>query len=92
MSELITAANIDLVIEKNNEIRNEVLEQTMKLQVNHSSRLIQRMLKNLVLRMGKWFRFLLAAEQFRRKQMYQIRRIRVNAGCRSIILRAVQTG
>ena len=34
MSELITAANIDLVIEKNNEIRNEVLEQTMKLQVN----------------------------------------------------------
>ena len=34
MSELITAANIDLVIEKNNEIRNEVLEQTMKLQLN----------------------------------------------------------
>ena len=34
MSELITAANIDLVIEKNKEIRDEVLGQTMKLQMN----------------------------------------------------------
>ncbi len=34
MSELITAANIDLVIKKNNEIKDEVLEQTMKLQMN----------------------------------------------------------
>lgn len=34
MGELITSANIDLVIKKNNEIRNEVLEQTMKLQMN----------------------------------------------------------
>lgn len=34
MSELITAANIDLVIKKNNEIRDEVLGQTMKLQMN----------------------------------------------------------
>ena len=34
MSELITSANIDLVIKKNNEIRDEVLEQTMKLQMN----------------------------------------------------------
>ena len=34
MSELITAANIDLVIEKNNEIRDEVLGQTMKFQMN----------------------------------------------------------
>lgn len=34
MSELITSANIDLVIKKNNEIRDEVLEQTMKLQTN----------------------------------------------------------
>lgn len=34
MSELITAANIDLVIKKNNEIRDKVLEQTMKLQMN----------------------------------------------------------
>ena len=34
MSELITAANIDLVIKKNKEIRDEVLEQTMKLQMN----------------------------------------------------------
>jgi len=34
MSELITAANIDLVIKKNNEIRDEVLEQTMKVQLN----------------------------------------------------------
>ena len=32
MSELITAANIDSVIKKNNEIRNEVSGQTMKLQ------------------------------------------------------------
>ena len=30
MSELITSANIDLVIKKNNEIRDEVMEQTMK--------------------------------------------------------------
>ena len=35
MGELITSANIDLVIKKNNEIRNEVLEQTMKLQINY---------------------------------------------------------
>ena len=34
MSELITAANIDLVIKKNMEIKNEVLDQTMKLQMN----------------------------------------------------------
>ena len=34
MSKLITAANIDLVIKKNNEIRDEVLGQTMKLQMN----------------------------------------------------------
>lgn len=34
MSELITAANIDLVIKKNNEIKDEVLEQTMKLQMS----------------------------------------------------------
>lgn len=34
MSELITASNIDLVVKKNNEIRNEVLEQAMKLQMN----------------------------------------------------------
>lgn len=34
MSELITAANIDWVIKKNNEIRDEVLGQTMKLQMN----------------------------------------------------------
>ena len=34
MSELITAANIDSVIKKNNEIRNEVSGQTMKLQMN----------------------------------------------------------
>lgn len=34
MSELITARNIDLVIKKNYEIRNEVLEQAMKLQMN----------------------------------------------------------
>ena len=34
MSELITAANIDLVVKKNNEIRNEVLEQSMKMQMN----------------------------------------------------------
>lgn len=34
MSELITAANIDLVVKKNNKIRNEVLEQSMKLQMN----------------------------------------------------------
>ena len=34
MSELITSENIDLVIKKNNEIRDEVLEQTMKLQMN----------------------------------------------------------
>lgn len=34
MSELLTAANIDLVIKKNNEIRDEVLEQSMKLQMN----------------------------------------------------------
>lgn len=34
MSELITAANIDLVIKKNNEIRDEVLGQAMKLQMN----------------------------------------------------------
>ena len=34
MSELITAANLDLVIKKNNEIREEVLEQTMKFQMN----------------------------------------------------------
>ena len=32
MSELITAANIDLVIKKNNEIKYEVQEQSMKLQ------------------------------------------------------------
>ena len=32
MSALITAANIDLVIKKNNEIRDEGLGQTMKLQ------------------------------------------------------------
>ena len=34
MSEVITAGNIDSVIKKNNEIRDEVLEQTMKLQMN----------------------------------------------------------
>ncbi|MDO5418255.1 MAG: hypothetical protein Q4F29_13720 [Lachnospiraceae bacterium] len=34
MSEVITAGNIDFVIKKNNEIRDEVLEQTMKLQMN----------------------------------------------------------
>ena len=34
MSELITAANIDLVVKKNNKIRNEVLEQSMKMQMN----------------------------------------------------------
>ena len=34
MSELITAANIDMVVEKNNEIKDEVLEQTMRLQMN----------------------------------------------------------
>ena len=34
MSELITADNIDLVIKKNNEIRDEVIEQTTKLQMN----------------------------------------------------------
>ena len=34
MSELITAANIDLVIKKNMEIKNEILDQTMKLQMN----------------------------------------------------------
>lgn len=34
MSELITAANIDLVVKKNNEIRNGVMEQAMKLQMN----------------------------------------------------------
>ena len=34
MSELITAANIDLVIKKNKEIRDEVLGQAMKLQMN----------------------------------------------------------
>ena len=34
MSELITAANIDWVIKKNNEIRDEVVGQTMKLQMN----------------------------------------------------------
>ena len=34
MSELITAANIDLVIKKNNEIKYEVQEQSMKLQMN----------------------------------------------------------
>lgn len=34
MSELITAANIDLVIKKNSEIRDEVLEQALKLQTN----------------------------------------------------------
>lgn len=34
MSEIITALNIDLVIKKNKEIKNEILEQTMKLQMN----------------------------------------------------------
>ena len=34
MSELITATNIDLVIKKTNEIKDEVLEQTMGLQMN----------------------------------------------------------
>ncbi len=34
MSELITAANIDVVIKKNSEIRQEVREQAMKLQTN----------------------------------------------------------
>lgn len=34
MSELITASNIDLVVKKNREIRNEVLRQTLKLQMN----------------------------------------------------------
>lgn len=34
MSEFITAANIDLVIKKNSEIREEVLEQAIKLQMN----------------------------------------------------------
>ena len=34
MSELITAANIDLVIKKNHKIRDEVLGQTMKLHMN----------------------------------------------------------
>lgn len=36
MSELITAANIDLMVKKNNEIKDEVLEQAMKLQMNPS--------------------------------------------------------
>lgn len=34
MSELITAENIDLVIKKNREIKDEVLEQAIKLQTN----------------------------------------------------------
>lgn len=34
MSELITAANIELVVKKNHEIKDEVLEQAMKLQMN----------------------------------------------------------
>lgn len=34
MSEIITAANIDLVKKKNNEIRDEVLEQAIQLQMN----------------------------------------------------------
>ena len=34
MSELITATNIDLVIKKNDAIRDEVLGQTMKLQMS----------------------------------------------------------
>ena len=34
MSELITAVNIDLVVKKNNEIKDEMLEQAMKLQMN----------------------------------------------------------
>ena len=34
MSEFITAANIDFVTKKNHEIRDEVLEQTMKLQMS----------------------------------------------------------
>lgn len=34
MSEIITAANIDLVTKKNNEIRDEVLEQAIQLQMN----------------------------------------------------------
>lgn len=34
MSELITAENIDLVIKKNNEIRDEVFAQTLRLQMN----------------------------------------------------------
>ncbi len=37
MSELITAANLDLVIEKNNEIKADVLRQTMRLQTNLST-------------------------------------------------------
>ena len=36
MSELITAANIDLIIHKNNEIGEEVFAQAIKLQTNHS--------------------------------------------------------
>lgn len=34
MSELINASNMDLVIKKNDEIKQEVLEQTMRLQMN----------------------------------------------------------
>lgn len=34
MSEIITAANIDLVTKKNSEIRDEVLEQAIQLQMN----------------------------------------------------------
>jgi Zn-dependent peptidase ImmA (M78 family) len=36
MSELITAANIDFVVRKNCEIKDEVTAQVMKLQMNHS--------------------------------------------------------
>lgn len=36
MSELITAANIDLVIKKNSQIKDEVTAQAIKLQTNHN--------------------------------------------------------
>lgn len=36
MSELITARNLDMVIKKNRDIKNEVSAQTIKLQMNHS--------------------------------------------------------
>ena len=36
MSELITASNLDIVIKKNREIKDEVLAQAIKLQTNPS--------------------------------------------------------